>query len=214
MPNTPILYSSKNCPFCLRTRVALLHTKQKVILRNVDFNNLPAEALAVSSHATVPSLVFSDDEYWDESWEIVKWATQQRDPDNWLGEDGEYLNDAEMLVEINDHSFTEDLKHYKKRDNDAEHPVEYYRQRGEEFLEELNDMLEENDFLLASHMTIADITVFPFVRAFAMVDKDWFDKTPYPKLQKWLGGLLDTDWFREAMKDHEIWQPGSDDIYL
>ena len=214
MPNTPILYSSKNCPFCLRTRVALLHAKQKIILRNVELNNLPAEALAVSSHATVPSLVFSDDEYWDESWEIVKWAAQQRDQDNWLGKDGEYLRDAEMLVEINDHSFAEDLKHYKKRDNDSEHPVEYYRDRGEEYLEELNKMLEENEFLLASQITIADIAVFPFVRAFAMVDKDWFDKTPYPKLQKWLGGILDADWFREAMKEHEIWQPGSEDIYL
>jgi len=214
MSNTPILYSSKNCPFCLRARVALLYAKQKIILRNVEFTNLPAEALAVSSHATVPSLVFTDDEYLDESWDIVKWATHQCDQDNWLGQDGEYLNDTEMLVEINDHSFTEDLRHYKNPANDAEHPPEYYRDRGEEFLEELNDMLEENDFLLASHMTIADIAVFPFVRAFALVDKEWFDKSPYPKLHSWLSGMLDTEWYRDAMKEHEIWEPGSEDIYL
>ena len=214
MLNTPILYSSTNCPFCLRARVALRYAKLAIILRNVEFNNLPAEALAVSSHATVPSLVFSEEKYWDESWDIVKWAAQQHDPDNWLGEKNRYLNDAEMLVEINDHSFKEDLKHYKDPDSHPEHPMEYYRERGEEFLEELNVMLEENNFLLASQITIADIAVFPFIRAFAIVDKDWFDKAPYPKLQNWLQCLLDAEWFLEAMQEHEIWQVGSDDIYL
>ena len=214
MLSIPILYSFHQCPFCLRARVALKYASLKIILRDVELNNLPAEALAVSSHATVPSLVINDDEYLDESWDIVKWAVQQDDSDNWLGEDNAYLQDAEMLLEINDHSFKEDLKGYKDREHHPEQPMPYYRQRGEEFLEELNEMLVENNFLLAPHITIADIGVFPLVREFAMVDKVWFDKTPYPKLQAWLENIIDSEWFKAAMQENEIWQAGNDDIYL
>ena len=194
--------------------MALKYAQLEIILRDVDLNNLPEEALAVSSHATVPSLVISADEYFDESWDIVKWAVQQNDPDKWLGQDNEFLQDAEMLVETNDYSFKEDLDRYKDPENYPEHTMEYYRERGEEFLEELNDMLEENTFLLASHISIADIAVFPLVREFAMVDKDWFDSTPYPKLQNWLACILNTKWFKQAIKEHKIWQLGDEDIYL
>lgn len=213
MSTTPILYSYRNCPYCLRAHMALKYAGLKVILRDVDLNNLPAEARAVSSHATVPSLVISADEYLDESWDIVKWAAQQHDPDNWLGENGEYLLDAEMLVETNDHSFKDDLDHYKSDDRLPGEPADYYRQRGEEFLEELTEMLEQNAFLLAPHITIADIAVFPFIREFAMADAEWFAQS-YPRLQAWLDSILATEWFREANKRHERWQPGSVDIYL
>lgn len=214
MLNTPILYSFRRCPYCMRAHMALKYANLKIILREVELSDLPEEALAVSSHATVPSLVISENEYMDESWDIVKWATQQKDPENWLGDNNEYLHDAEILVETNDYSFKDDLDHYKYADRHAEHSMEYYRQRGEEFLKELNDMLEENNFLLAETITIADIAVFPFVRQFAMVDKDWFDKAPYPELQRWLAFMLDTEWFREAFKKHEIWKPGAEDICL
>jgi glutathione S-transferase len=194
--------------------MALKYAGLKIILREVELSDLPKEALAVSPHATVPSLVVSENEYMDESWDIVKWAIQKNDPENWLGENNEYLQDAEMLVETNDYSFKEDLDHYKYADRHPEHPMEYYRERCEEFLEELNEMLEENKFLLAEHITIADIAVFPFVRQFAMVDKDWFDQAPYPELQRWLESIINTEWFSEAFRKHEIWKSGSKDIHL
>lgn len=214
MSNTPILYSFRRCPYCMRAHMALKYSRQKIILREVELNDLPKEALAVSPHATVPSLVISEDKFMDESWDIVKWAAQKNDPDNWLGENNEYMQDAEMLVETNDYSFKEDLDHYKYADRYPDHSMEHYRQRCEEFLEELNDMLGKNDFLLAERITIADIAVFPFVRQFAMVDKDWFDQAPYPGVQRWLDNMLRSEWFCDAFKKHEIWKPGSEDMYL
>jgi glutathione S-transferase len=211
---TPILYSFRRCPYCMRAHMALKYAGLKIILREVELSDLPAEVLAVSPHATVPALVISENEYMDESSDIVKWAVQQNDPENWLGENNEYLNDAEMLVETNDYSFKEDLDHYKYADRHPEQTMEYYRQRCEEFLEELNEMLEQSNFLLADHITIADIAVFPFIRQFAMVDKQWFDQAPYPELQRWLDLILNTEHFSEAFKKHEIWKPGSKDIYL
>jgi glutathione S-transferase len=198
----------------MRAHMALKYAGLEIILREVELNNLPEEALAVSPHATVPSLVVSDSEFMDESWDIVKWAVQHNDPENWLGDNNEYLQDAEMLVETNDYSFKEDLDHYKYADRYPEHSVEFYRARCEEFLEELNDMLVENKCLLAEHITIADIAVFPFIRQFAMVDKPWFDKAPYPELQQWLDLLLETEWFKEAFRKYEIWTTDSEDVYL
>lgn len=214
MPDTPILYSFRRCPYCMRAHMALKYAGLKVILRDVKLSDLPAEVLAVSPHATVPSLAISENEYMDESWDIVKWAVQQNDPENWLGENNEYLNEAEMLVEINDFSFKDDLDHYKYADRYPEHPMEYYRENGEEFLEELTELLQQNTFLSADHITITDIAVFPFIRQFAMVDKEWFDKSPYPELQRWLLAMLSSEWFIEAFKKHETWETGSKDIYL
>lgn len=198
----------------MRAHMALKYARLNIILREVELKDLPAEALAVSPHATVPSLVVSETEFMDESWDIVKWAIQQNDPENWSGQNNEYLKDTEMLVETNDYSFKKDLDQYKYADRHPEHPMEYYRQRGEEFLQELNEMLEENNFLLADVITIADISVFPFIRQFAMVDRNWFDQAPYPELQRWLTFMLETKWFREAFRKHEIWKPGAEDIYL
>ena len=214
MPDTPILYSFRRCPYCMRAHMALKCAGLKIILRDVKLSDLPAEVLAVSPHATVPSLAISENEYMDESWDIVKWAVQQNDPENWLGENNEYLNEAEMLVEINDFSFKDDLDHYKYADRYPEHPMEYYRENGEEFLEELTELLQQNTFLSADHITITDIAVFPFIRQFAMVDKEWFDKSPYPELQRWLLAMLSSEWFIEAFKKHETWETGSKDIYL
>lgn len=214
MLDTPILYSFRRCPYCMRAHMALKYAGLKIILRDVKLSDLPAEVLAVSPHATVPSLAISENEYMDESWDIVKWAVQQNDPENWLGENNEYLNEAEMLVEINDFSFKDDLDHYKYADRYPEHPMEYYRENGEEFLEELTELLQQNTFLSADHITITDIAVFPFIRQFAMVDKEWFDKSPYPELQRWLLAMLSSEWFIEAFKKHETWETGSKDIYL
>ena len=198
----------------MRAHMALKYSGEKIILRDVELSDLPAEALAVSPHATVPSLVINDNEFMDESWDIVKWAVERNDPDKWLGENREHLIDAEMLVETNDFSFKEDLDHYKYADRYPEHPMEYYRQRCEAFIEELEEMLEKHKFLLADKITIADVAVFPFVRQFSMVDQAWFDQAPCKAVRSWLQTMLATEWFVGAFKKHETWRPGSEDIYL
>jgi glutathione S-transferase len=194
--------------------MALKYSAQKVILRSVELKNLPPETLAVSPNATVPSLVLSENEFIDESWDIVKWALQQNDPHNWLGNNNEYLQQAEMLVEINDFSFKEDLDHYKYADRYPEHSMEYYRLCCEQFLEELNQMLEQNTFLISESVSIADVALFPFIRQFALVDKGWFDGSPYTALQRWLVFMLNTEWFKEAFQKRVIWESGSENIYL
>lgn len=211
---TPVLYSFRRCPYCMRAHMALKNSAIKVELREVDLNDMPQEALAVSAKATVPLLVFSDGSFIDESWDIVKWAVAQNDPDNWSGENDEYLMDAEMLVETNDFSFKEDLDHYKYADRHPQQTEEEYRLACEEFIEELEDMLADHDYLLGNQLTLADIGVFPFIRQFSLVDKDWFEQSPYNNVKHWLTTIINTSLFQQVFVKHSLWKKGDQAIYI
>ena len=212
--NTPVLYSFRRCPYCMRAHMALKKSGIKVELREVKLSDMPEEATTISPKATVPILVLPDGSFIDESLDIVKWALEQNDPDKWLGENKEHLLDIEMLVETNDFSFKEDLDHYKYADRHPEKTEVEYRQACEEFIEELEEMLTENSYLLTDKLTAADISVFSFVRQFSMVDKDWFDQAPYPKVQQWLDEIVSSKFFQSVFQKHDIWQRGDSPIYL
>jgi glutathione S-transferase len=194
--------------------MALRNSGIKVELREVDLNDMPEQAINISTKATVPLLVFPDGTFIDESWDIVKWALSQNDPDNWLGEDTEHLLDAEMLIETNDFSFKEDLDHYKYADRYPEQSVELYRAACEEFIEELEEMLSNRDYLLCDTISLADIGVFPFIRQFSLVDKDWFDQAPYPRVQHWLQNISETALFEHVFKKHDLWKSGDKAIFI
>jgi len=217
--NSIILYSFRRCPYAMRARLALKYAGVEVELREIDLNNPPGELIAISEQATVPVLHLPDGRVIDESWDIVQWAVKQNDPDLWLGENEQYLTESDMLIEMNDYSFKQDLDHYKYADRYPEHPMEYYREQGEDFLQELEERLDSTRFLLSDQLSIADIGIFPFVRQFAMVDMNWFDQAPYPKLQQWLSGFTGSDaseaqLFSSVMEKHEIWKQGDPVINL
>lgn len=212
--DTPVLYSFRRCPYCMRAHMALKYSGIKVELREVDLQNYPPQALQISAKATVPVLHLPDGSVIDESWDILKWALAQNDPDCWLGENNEFALDAEILIETNDFSFKEDLDRYKYADRYPEHSEQHYRKSCEEYIEELEDMLCENSYLLSDQLSLADIGVFPFVRQFSMVDKDWFDQAPYPHVRQWLNNLISTELFSNAFQKHELWQQGSPAVYI
>ena len=198
----------------MRAHMALKYSGLKVELREVDLKNMPDEALLKSAKATVPILVLADGSIIDESWDIMKWALAQNDPDNWLDEANDNLLAAEILTETNDFSFKADLDHYKYANRYPEQSEEYYRVACEEFIEELEDMLTENKFLLTNKLTLADISVFPFVRQFSLVNKEWFNQAPYPKVQIWLETLVNSDLFQHIFQKHDVWKAGNSAIYI
>ena len=217
--NNAILYSFRRCPYAMRARFALKYAGIKTELREIDLNNPPEELVAISEAATVPVLHLPDGRVIDESWDIVKWAVKQNDPEDWAGDHEQYLTESEMLIEINDYSFKQDLDHYKYADRHPEHPMEYYREQGEEFLLELEERLTTTRFLLSDRISIADIGIFPFIRQFAMVDESWFAQAPYPNLQRWLNGFLEPDHkeaqlFAAIMEKYELWEQGCPPVYL
>ncbi len=202
----PILYSLQNCPYALRARIALIMAKQTVQLRAIKMNNKPIEMLQASAKGTVPTLLLNDQTVVDESLDIMLWALRINDPCNLLlNQNGNSLAAMLNLIHESDHTFVANLKQYKSaRRYHDEHEIKY-RKRCEYFILKLENNLQEHDYLMADHATLADYAILPFIRQFAKVDRHWYLQSPYPKLQLWLKGLLQGQVFSQAMVKYPLW---------
>src|SRR3546814_10088370 len=74
MPQRPILYSFRRCPYAIRARLALLVSRQTVELREVVLSDKPDALREASPKATVPVLILSDGQVVDQSLDIMHWA--------------------------------------------------------------------------------------------------------------------------------------------
>lgn len=194
MKSLPILYSFRRCPYAIRARMALKYSGIAVEIREVKLNNKPQQMLDYSAKGTVPVLILDNDKVIDESLDIMLWAISQHDSNNWR------VEGFEQLIDENDNVFKKHLDQYKYSIRYPEHSKEYYRQQGEIFLQQLEQRLEKHKYLLCEQITIADVAIFPFIRQYAHVDKQWFDQTPYRQLQSWLNEFLQSDLFHAVMK--------------
>jgi glutathione S-transferase len=132
----------------------------------------------------------------DESLAIMRWALAQNDPEGWLLEDD---GATQALIEENDQGFKYQLDRYKYAERYPEQPMEHYRAEGEVFLSKLEGLLAQREYLLAGHLSLADVALAPFVRQFAHVDREWFGRAPYPRLQAWLQRFLESPLFIAIM---------------
>ena len=190
------LYSFRRCPYAMRARMALRYSGVPVEIVEVSLKAKPAEMLAISPKGTVPVLD-ADGRVIDESLEIMRWALAQHDPDDWLLDGDSRIAE---LIEANDQGFKVHLNRYKYAERYPEQPMEIYRAAGALFLQQLDELLTDRDYLLADHPCLADIALLPFVRQFAHVDREWFAQTPYVRLQAWLQRFLESELFTSIMK--------------
>lgn len=185
----------------MRARMALHYAGIAVDIREIVFTAKPAHMLQISPKGTVPVLVLPDGVVIDESLDIIRWALQQHDPEDWLGSPSQ-LAQAERLIAENDGPFKRALDRYKYAIRFPEQPPEAYRAQGEIFLQQLELCLQQQSCLLGERTTMADVAIFPFVRQFSMVDQAWFDQAPYPRLQAWLQAWLESERFAAVMQKY------------
>ncbi len=209
-PDFPVLYSFRRCPYAMRARMAISVSRTRVELREVILRDMPASLLACSPKATVPVLVLPDGRVLEESRDIIDWALALHDPEQWLPDDSDRFAVTNSLIDENDFSFKEQLDRYKYAERYPEHPAEYYRAEGENFLAKLEQRLARHTFLLCGRITVADISIFPFIRQFAHVDKAWFEGAPYPGLQRWLRSHMKSERFLGVMGKYPPWQTGDE----
>ena len=200
----PILYSFRRCPYAIRARMAVRYAGVEVELREVLLKDKPEAMLSVSSKGTVPVLVLSDGQVLDESYDVMRWALNQQDLDQWRSDQLE--TEIDELIRLNDGEFKTHLDHYKYFDRFPMQSMEHYRSQAEKFLAVLEEKLTTQKYLLSESISLADVAIFPFVRQFAFVDKDWFDNSSYPKLKCWLNSFLNSALFLAVMEKHSIWQ--------
>jgi glutathione S-transferase len=190
-----VLYSFRRCPYAMRARMALRYSGVAVQIIEVSLKAKPAEMLALSPKGTVPVLSV-DGRVIDESLAIMRWALAQNDPEGWLLGDDEA---TQALIEENDQGFKHQLNRYKYAERYPEQPMEHYRAEGEVFLSKLEGLLAQREYLLTGHLSLADVALAPFVRQFAHVDREWFGRAPYPRLQAWLQRFLESPLFIAVM---------------
>jgi glutathione S-transferase len=199
-----ILYSFRRCPYAIRARMAIRASGISVELREVVFRNKPKQMLKLSAKGTVPVVQLADGQVLDESLDIMFWALGENDPMNLIAE--RYMSAGCALIQINDTQFKPCLDKYKYAVRFPEQTEAQYRQQCEFYLTLLNDKLKVNRYLLASRLSFADLAIFPFIRQFASVDKDWFDASGYQYLIQWLHLMAESELFKEVMAKYSPWQ--------
>jgi len=194
----------------MRARMGLFSSGIVCELREVVLRNKPQSMLDLSPKGTVPVLQTLEGRVIDQSLDIMVWALEQNDPQDWLSDN---LENMLSLINQNDQDFKTHLDRYKyaSRFEDAD-PL-HSRAQGEAFLQVLEDQLSDTPYLYGEVPYLADIAIFPFIRQFANVDNDWFASAPYVAVQKWLSECLASDLFKAIMVKYPQWHDG-DDVVL
>lgn len=202
----PILYSFRRCPYAMRARLALMIAGQRVELREVVLRQKPAAFLEASASATVPCLE-TDAGVIDESLDIMKWALAIHDPDGWLSMPAE----GWAWIDRADGPFKQALDRTKYATRYPGTDAAKQQALASVFLADLDAQI---DRWLFDTPSIADFAILPFVRQFAFIDKDWFDRQPWPNLKTWLERFLTSAEFETVMSKYDQWQDGDPTVYF
>lgn len=192
--------------------MAICASDIKVILREVKLSQKPPELIRISTKSTVPVLLLQDGTVIDESRDIMLWALQHSDPHCWLDE--ALIQSTKVLIEENDGAFKTHLDHYKYYDRYPMLSQREYRREAEKFLQKLELLLQQNQFLLTDRSTLADVAILPFVRQFAAVEPEWFEQSPYVHLRKWLNAFIQSELFKIVMTKYSFWKDGESEVHF
>lgn len=213
-PALPVLYSFRRCPYAMRARMSLVSAGIRCELREVILREKPAEMIAISPKATVPVLQLPDGTVIDESFDIMRWALAQSDPEDWLNPESSSPDEAFTLIDQTETQFKPSLDRYKYPDRYTGVNAEEHRASGSKFIALLEQRLSVMPYLFGKQACIADMAIFPFVRQFANTDRDWFEASPYRHTQAWLAKLTGGTHFGIAMKKYPQWQSDNEAVFF
>ena len=207
----PVLYSFKRCPYAIRTRIAFILSETKCELREVLLRDKPQPMLDASPKGTVPVLIKKDGSVIDESLDIINWLLSVN---NFLKQDKD--NDyEEEIIRLFDNDFKFHLDRYKystRYDKDKEL---FHRDKCCEILNQLEEKIISDPWLLGMTVSKLDICILPFIRQFRIANENWFDDCKqFKKIQKTLQYFLSWEVFTAAMKQYPQWEEGNEKTYF
>ena len=179
---------------------------QKCELREVLLRDKPTSMLEYSPKGTVPVLILQDGNVIDESLDVIDWALNLNDPDDW--QRSKDTKKTKELIKINDGEFKYHLDRYKySKRYDNEDP-EFHRKKCLKFIESLNNELNNSKYIFDNNISYVDIVLLPFIRQFRIADMEWFDSLPYDNIKVWLSKFLDSFLLNIIMKKYDLWKEG------
>tara|TARA_B100001179_G_C18489198_1_gene359143 strand:+ start:36 stop:629 length:594 start_codon:yes stop_codon:yes gene_type:complete len=192
----------------MRARMAVYIGDHKCEIREVLLRDKPPSMLEYSSKGTVPVLILQPGEVIDESLEVINWALNLNDPNDW-----KRSKDTEktmQLIKFNDGEFKHHLDRYKySKRYDNEDPKSH-REKCLTFIEMIDKELENSKYLYDDKISYVDIALLPFIRQFRIADPEWFDQLPHKNIQLWLSDFLDSTLLNEIMKKYDLWKEGDE----
>ena len=199
-----LLYSFRRCPYAIRARMAIALSTNKCQIREVDLRDRPVHLLEISPKGTVPVLLLIDGEILEESLDIMAWAL-----DGILSPSDDDLD----LITRNDEEFKANLDRYKYPNRfDEDYDGKIYRDAAVSFLETLEQRLTNHPNLSGDAVGYCDLAIFPFIRQFANIDREWFDSLGLTRLHQWLHNHLQSQLFLSVMPKLKQWFDGDSPI--
>ena len=212
-----ILYSFRRCPYAIRARWALLICEIKVEIREIDLKNKPLDFLNKSKTKTVPILIKKDSEVIEESLEIILWALSESKRGNikliYLPDNKK--KDIFELINENDNEFKYHLDRFKYSTRYHDINEEFHFTNAIKFIKRCNELLAENKYFFGDSPTIADWSIWPFIRQFRIACEsqkrtDYFE----PSIKNWLDSFENNGKFKSLMYKYELWEPKSKSNYF
>ena len=199
----------------MRARWALITMEIPFCIREVDLKKKPKELLAISPKGTVPVLTTKEGKVIDESIEIIKWALNGNHNKAFLKGANQYSKtQIDKLIQQNDNNFKYHLDRYKYsyryNINGTEKAI--HRNKAKEILFEWNNLLKRNklvkdkNWIVGESESIADWSIWPFVRQYYIADPMIFEEEKdLIFLKKWLHYFLEHSNFKILMRKRKIW---------
>ena len=205
-----ILYSFRRCPYAMRARWAILKVGLIVTLREVDLKRKPKELVQLSPKATVPVLLTSTGKIIDESIDIILWALQIS---NQIDKIKTKEDDILDLITENDHVFKYHLDRFKYSSRYDKSKVLFHRKEAIKILYKWNKRISKSNnnknkyCLVGSNESIADWSLWPFVRQYKIADPEIFEENQQlENLNKWLNYYINSKLFKPLMIRIENWE--------
>lgn len=206
LPDSPVLYSFRRCPYAMRARLALhasgvVHEHREVVLKNK-----PPHMLALSPKGTVPVLWLpAESRVIDQSLDIALWALRQHDPLGWLPATDAAMADAMALIVHNDGPFKRQLDRYKYPNRSGLDSGLADRDGAAVWLQSLDERLQARTCLAGGQFGLPDAAIAPFVRQYAHTDPSWFAAQTWGALAAWLAAFEGSALFDAIMQKHAPW---------
>jgi len=208
------LFSFRRCPFAIRARWAIKVSGLKVEIREVNLKNKPSELIKNSVKKTVPLLILNNGEILEESLEIMIWALQNS-KENCLHKyfEKNLQQDIIKIIRENDHIFKFHLDRFKYSSRYDEINKEFHFSEAYKFVEKLNNILKisiRNKWLIGEQETIADWSIWPFVRQFKIACDNqkitnYFDEP----INSWFNFFAKHENLNDVMFKYRFWEETS-----
>jgi len=212
-----ILYSFRRCPYAIRVRWALLICEINLEIREIDLKNKPLDFLNKSETKTVPILIKKNSEVIEESLEIILWALSESKKENIkvIYFPDNKKEDIFEIINENDKKFKYHLDRFKYSTRYQDNNEEFHFNKAIKFIKRWNGLLTENKYFFGDHPTIADWSIWPFVRQFKIACESQ-KITNYLELpiKNWLDSFEDNKKFKSLMYKYELWKPNSRKNYF